>query len=142
MRSALLPFISAGGWPRPAARFLVLEDPFNSAGLYSDDPSGERALRLDTLESLEDQRGAFRVPSLRNVALTAPYMHGGQHASLEEVIEHYDGLTEVPREGVTDSRLSPLQLSPEEKADLVAFLESLSGVWTDPWVLPPEGWEP
>ena len=120
----------------------VLEDPFNSAGLYSDDPAGARAQRLESLESLESQRGAFRVPSLRNVALTAPYMHGGQHASLEEVIEHYDGLTESPREGETDSRLSPLQLSPAEKDQLIAFLESLTGVWLDPEVMPPEGWTP
>ena len=69
-------------------------------------------------------------------------MHGGQHASLEEVIEHYDSLSESPREGETDSRLQPLMLTPEEKSDLVAFLESLSGVWMDPEVLPPEGWEP
>lgn len=120
----------------------VLEDPFNAAGHYSDDPLGARAARLDILESVEAQRGAFRVPSLRNVALTAPYMHGGQHASLEEVIEHYDSLSESPREGETDSRLQPLMLTPEEKSDLVAFLESLSGVWMDPEVLPPEGWEP
>ena len=120
----------------------VLEDPFNSAGLYSDDPTGDRALRLDRLESLESQRGAFRVPSLRNVALTPPYMHGGQHASLQEVIEHYDSLTETPREGETDSRLVPLQLTPGEKESLLAFLESLTGVWMEPDVLPPEGWTP
>jgi cytochrome c peroxidase len=86
--------------------------------------------------------GSFKVPSLRNTALTPPYMHGGQLASLEEVLEHYSTLEESPREGETDSRLQPLGLTEEESSQLVAFLESLTGAELDPWVLPPEGWEP
>ena len=120
----------------------VLENPFNSAGQFSDDPMGLRAKKLESIEANSDLLGAFKVPSLRNVALSPPYMHGGQHASLEEVVEHYSSLSEQPREGETDSLLQPLQLSPDEKQDLVAFLESLTGLWLDPVVLPPEGWEP
>ncbi len=71
-------------------------------------------------------RGAFRTPSLRNVSVTAPYMHDGSLESLEEVVEFYD------RGGNPNPWLSPLVgplgLTPAEKADLVAFLaEGLTG---------------
>lgn len=66
--------------------------------------------------------GKMRVPTLRNVALTAPYMHDGSIATLDEVIEHY-----VAGGGRgADRRIRPLQLSVREKQDLVAFLESLT----------------
>jgi cytochrome c peroxidase len=66
--------------------------------------------------------GMMRVPTLRNVALTAPYMHDGSIATLGAVIEHY-----VAGGGrAADRRIRPLQLSVQEKADLVAFLESLT----------------
>jgi cytochrome c peroxidase len=68
--------------------------------------------------------GKFRVPTLRNVALTAPYMHDGSMASLEQVIDHYaGGGHENPRR---DSRIRPLFLSQTERADLAAFLRSLT----------------
>lgn len=70
-------------------------------------------------------RWRFKTPSLRNVALTAPYMHDGSLSTLREVVEHYD------RGGVAgpglDPRIRPLGLSEAEKDDLVAFLESLTG---------------
>lgn len=69
-------------------------------------------------------RGKFRVPTLRNIALTAPYMHNGSLATLEEVLEHYDsgghyGLTVSPN-------VRPLSLTAEDKADLLAFLNTLT----------------
>lgn len=75
-------------------------------------------------------RGLFKTPTLRNVALTAPYMHDGRFQTLEEVIEHYD-------HGVKYSQtLDPimtkagkaqgLQLTAEDKANLLAFLRSLT----------------
>lgn len=71
-----------------------------------------------------DDAGKFKVMSLRNVALTAPYMHDGSLATLEEVIDHYAG------GGVRHRNQSPLvdgfQISDAEKADLIAFLESLT----------------
>ncbi len=67
------------------------------------------------------ERGPFKVPSLRNVALTAPYMHDGSMTSLEAVIEFYD-------RGAGQRRLKPLRLSARERGDLLAFLQSL----TDP----------
>src|SRR5262249_54341478 len=76
------------------------------------------------LTRLERDLGAFRTPSLRNVARTAPYMHDGSFATLEDVIEFYD------RGGRPNPNLSPLLrpllLSPYEKAALVAFLRTLN----------------
>jgi len=67
----------------------------------------------------------YKTPSLRNVALTAPYMHNGTLLTLEEVIEYYDrGGT--GSEG-QDPRVSPLHLTSEEKRALLAFLRSLTG---------------
>ena len=70
-------------------------------------------------------RWKFRTPSLRNVAVTAPYMHDGSLATLAEVIDFYDE-GGVPNEGL-DLLVRPLSLSEEQKRDLIAFLESLSG---------------
>jgi cytochrome c peroxidase len=74
-------------------------------------------------------RGKFRVPSLRNVALTAPYMHDGRFATLEQVIEHYNSGVRPSR--TLDPNLakhpeSGLGLSAEEKAALVSFLRTLT----------------
>jgi cytochrome c peroxidase len=72
-------------------------------------------------------RGRFRVTTLRNVALTAPYMHDGRFATLEEVIEHYAaGGKHEGSIGVVDSQLRPLAIGAEEKRDLVEFLRSLT----------------
>ena len=72
----------------------------------------------------EADRGAFKTPTLRDVASRAPYMHDGSVATLRDVVELYD------RGGVSNPQLSerikPLGLTPEEKDALVAFLEALS----------------
>lgn len=70
-------------------------------------------------------RGAFKTPSLRNVAMTAPYMHDGSLATLEEVIAHYDD-GGTPNPGL-DDEIRPLGLSATEKRRLIAFLEALTG---------------
>ena len=100
-------------------------------GLY---PSDNHGLREFTLKP-EDE-GKFRAPTLRNIELTAPYMHDGSIASLEEVIDHYARggrlISVGPNAG--DGALSPLKssfvtgfvISPEERLDLVAFLHSLT----------------
>lgn len=75
-------------------------------------------------------KGKFIVPSLRNIALTAPYMHDGRFATLEEVIEHYDH--DVQRSSTLDPNLAKhlhyngLQLTKTDKAALVAFLKTLT----------------
>jgi cytochrome c peroxidase len=70
-------------------------------------------------------RWRYRTPGLRNVSLTAPYMHDGSIASLEEVIDYYDGGgAQAPNQ---DPRIRPLALTDPEKAALVAFLRALTG---------------
>ncbi|WP_170985059.1 MbnH family di-heme enzyme [Roseomonas sp. AR75] len=90
------------------------------------------------------QMGAFRTPSLRNVTLTAPYMHDGSMATLDAVIRHYErgGRRRGPH---TSPLLAGFRLSPRERADLIAFLESLTDHavttdprWSDPWTAPQE----
>lgn len=70
-------------------------------------------------------RGAFKTPTLRQVSQTAPYMHDGSLATLAEVVEHYSR-GGVPNPNL-DAEILPLNLSDEDKRDLVAFLESLTG---------------
>lgn len=75
--------------------------------------------------STGDLSGSFLTPSLRNVALTAPYMHDGSLKTLDEVIDFFDrGGIHSPRR---DPIMKPLGLTPEEKRALVAFLRSLTG---------------
>jgi cytochrome c peroxidase len=75
--------------------------------------------------NVEAERGAFRTPSLRNVAKTAPYMHDGSLKSLKEVIDFYiGGGNSNPQ---LDKQIKPIVLSAQERADLLAFLESLTG---------------
>ena len=81
------------------------------------------------LSRREQDRGAFRTPTLREVARTAPYMHDGSIATLEEVIEHYDkGGVPNPQ---LDPEIRPLHLTQQEKRDLLAFLRALSGEVTE-----------
>jgi cytochrome c peroxidase len=74
----------------------------------------------------ERDKGAFRTPSLRNVALTAPYMHDGSLKTLKEVVDFYiGGGSSNPH---LDPQIKPLtHLTRQEREDLVAFLESLTG---------------
>lgn len=69
--------------------------------------------------------GAFKTPTVRNAALTAPYMHDGSIATLEELVEHYDrGGESVPGKSPL---MVPLKLTAAEKADLVEFMKALTG---------------
>jgi cytochrome c peroxidase len=100
---------------------------FANTGLYDVDgrggyPAGDRGL-IEVTHRPGDM-GRFRVPTLRNVALTAPYMHDGSLADLEAVIEHY--ARAAHRNPLRDPRLRPLLLTPQDRADLVAFLHSLT----------------
>ena len=77
------------------------------------------------IRKLPSMKGAFKTPTLRDIALTAPYFHDGSAATLADVVAHYD------RGGDDRSNLSPevrpLHLTAQEKDDLVAFLKSLTG---------------
>ena len=74
---------------------------------------------------LPQDRGRFKTPSLRDVVLTAPYMHDGSFTTLEAVVEFYDrGGRPNPN---LDPAIRPLRLSSGERSDLVAFLPALQG---------------
>ncbi len=103
----------------------VLMDEFNCLGPYSDaDPADCSALRFLSRDTHNPLAGAFKTPSLRNVADTAPYLHDGRFDGLVDVMRHYN--TPPPRESEGGHELRPLGLSERELAQLVAFLESLS----------------
>jgi cytochrome c peroxidase len=79
------------------------------------------------------QQAKFKTPTLRNVELTAPYMHDGSIATLEEVVEHY-------ARGGRGGELKPLRLTRQNRADLVEFLKALTDRevtrdprFSDPW---------
>jgi len=114
----------------------LLQDEFNCLGRFSDaQPEQCGEIRFLAQDS-DSQLRQFRVPSLRNVADRAPYMHAGQFPTLKEVVEHYNRAPAAP-EG--HSELKPLGLSAREVDQLVAFLATLSGpVRADPkWLTAP-----
>jgi cytochrome c peroxidase len=93
---------------------------FENNGLYEDYPDPGRF----RLTGKPEDRARFKVPSLRNVGLTAPYMHDGSLPSLEAVVAHYDqGGKNHPHKSPL---VRPLGLTPKERDDLVAFLRSLT----------------
>lgn len=89
-------------------------------------PQGELGdLGRYTVTKREGDQGKFRTPSLRNIALTAPYMHDGSLKDLREVVDFYvAGGNANPH---LDANMKALRLSRQEKDDLIAFLESLNG---------------
>lgn len=93
---------------------------FANNGLYENyKDNGRRDVTL-----AEADIGHFKIPTLRNIELTAPYMHDGSLSTLEAVIEHYDsGGKAHPNKNEV---IQPLHLSNEEKQDLIAFLKSLT----------------
>lgn len=99
--------------------------PFNRLGRYSDDKSGASALRTRHVQRLHANFGEFRVPGLRQLGATGPYMHNGHLATLRDVVRHYSEVSpdRLHSDGVPLVR--PLGLSAEEQGDLVAFLRSL-----------------
>lgn len=99
----------------------------NLLGAYNDDPARSTATGTQHVRLEHRNWGEFRVPSLRNVAGTAPYMHNGHLASLRDVVRHYSALNEDRLHADGEKILKPLNLSDDEAADLVAFLESLGG---------------
>lgn len=76
---------------------------------------------------VEKDKGAFKTPTIRNVALSAPYMHDGSQATLEEVVEHYNkGGDKNPW---LSDKIVPLKLTPTEKNDLVEFMRACTGTF-------------
>lgn len=102
------------------------DEQFHNTGVsWGSDDTGRHAVTRR-----EADRGAFKTPSLRNVALTAPYMHDGSLATLEQVVEFYDGGGN-PNPHL-DTEIRPLHLAPAEKRQLLAFLHALTGDVPEP----------
>jgi cytochrome c peroxidase len=101
-------------------------NPLNLLGRYNDDKSGASAVKTRQVDLQHRNFGEFKTPSLRNVARTAPYMHNGSLATLDEVVRHYSEISPDRLHSDGEAILKPLRLSAEESADLVAFLESLT----------------
>jgi len=108
---------------------LVMEDPFNCTGKYSDANEGDCAhLRFARTEGVE-LISAFKVPTLRNISKTAPYMHSGQIANLTDALKHYN---EAPLAIRGHSEIEPLNLTPVDLQNLEAFLRALDSPLTTP----------
>jgi cytochrome c peroxidase len=101
-------------------------DQFRNIGLYNADDLNDKG-RFDVTGKTTDL-GKFKVPGLRNVAVTAPYMHNGMFRTLREVIDYYNDPSAFVKGSInTDTLLlSPLHLSESEKNDLLEFLKTLT----------------
>jgi cytochrome c peroxidase len=109
--------------------------PLSLAQLAKDTGTSEFTLNPGinlAIDPVGNVKGAFKVPGLRNVALTGPYLHNGGKSTLEQVINHYDAGADFHKVNIVD--LAPdmveLFLTVQEKADLAAFMRAL----TDPRV--------
>ena len=103
--------------------FNFTDGSYVNIGIGMDKPSPDLGRYL--VSKREEDKGAFKTPTLREIEHTGPYMHDGRFKTLEEVIEHYDkgGIANA----YLDERLKPLKLTSGEKTDLVGFLKALSG---------------
>jgi cytochrome c peroxidase len=139
-----------GGWNFSTIRYEGSKSPQASQSGGEDDPRGgffntgvstylapNRGL-FERTQRPEDV-GKFRAPTLRNIALTAPYMHDGSLATLEDVLDHYaaGGKLDHPNKSRV---LRPFKLTENDKRDLIEFLKSLTDDellrdprWSDPW---------
>ena len=126
-------------WGRYQGIKMLQSSRFNLEGAFSDDRTHATAVSTRHVALGPQAFEQFRVPSLRNVALTAPYMHNGRFATLKDVIGHYSRFDPAllhqvhmnDDQGVAvalpaDTLLKPLDLDAQEIDDLVAFLESLT----------------
>lgn len=102
------------------------DDQFKNIGLFNGHTLNDSGRFLITRKASD--LGKFKTPGLRNIALTAPYMHNGMFATLEEVIEFYNNPAAFVSHSINiDTALAvPLGLNRQEKADLLAFLKTLT----------------
>jgi cytochrome c peroxidase len=99
---------------------------YSLLGKYNDDPGRTTATGTRHVELQHRNFGEWRVPGLRNVARTAPYMHNGSLTTLRDVVMHYSEIREDRLHADGERILKRLDLNEAEVGDLVAFLESLS----------------
>lgn len=127
-----IPFFAAGGVDpgRHGGLQKLLASPMNRLGTFNDagaaaDP---RAVTTRHVVQLHRHFGEFRVPGLRELPATAPYMHDGSLATIEDVVRHYSELDEERLHADGERILRKLNLSAEQSADLAAFLRTLRGL--------------
>jgi cytochrome c peroxidase len=116
-----LPFGAYDGIPK------MRKNPYRRDSMWSDDTRDDSRqhwldVSLDTIP-----KGSFRTPGLRDVALTAPYMHTGSLATLEDVVAHYNRGGDPQATGDVAVQVQPLFLTDREQSQLVAFLKTLTG---------------
>lgn len=114
---------------------LFTDGKFHNIGVGVDDEGQLKDVGRYEVTKRDADRGAFKTPTLRNVAITAPYMHDGSLKTLKAVVDFYAG------QGNSNPHLDPemkkIKLTGQDRADLVAFLESLTGEMP-PHAGPPE----
>lgn len=131
------PVVVAGETPEPV---------FHNTALYSLDDAGSYPADNQGVfdhTGAEEDMGRFRAPTLRNIALTAPYMHDGSLPTLEAVIDHYAGGGRAPDNPLKSPLLAGFEISESEARNLVSFLESLTDRafledprFENPWAAP------
>ncbi len=113
---------------------LFTDGGFHNVGVGWDKEEPDLGRFVST--NLEGDKGAFKTPMLRDIALTAPYMHDGSEATLEDVVEYYNkGGNKNP---YLDEEIFPLNLTDQEKADLVTFLKEGLTSKVYPKIEPPQ----
>lgn len=119
--------------------FMTSGDPNGFAGFHNNGLDSDESLKsgLESVTGNPFDKGKFKAPSLRNIALTAPYMHDGRFSSLEEVLDHYNEhiqnsetldvlILEASNEILDPAEPIRLYLSAEEKQAIIAFLHTLT----------------
>ena len=120
------------------SRMPQAEVGYHNTGLYREYPKSVQG--LSEITGKPEDAGRFRTPSLRNVAVTAPYMHDGSIADLKGVLAHYATAGRAPDNPQKDGMIAGFSATDAEIADLIAFLESLTDekfltnpAYGDPW---------
>jgi cytochrome c peroxidase len=101
------------------------DEKYHNLGVGMDQPKPD--LGRYEVTKVEADKGAFKTPTIRNVALSAPYMHDGSQKTLLEVVEHY-AKGGTPNKWLSD-KIVKINLTPQEKQDLVAFMEACTGAF-------------
>jgi len=116
----------------------MVERGFHNTGLHDPVPPGGEGIAAFTLRP--EDIGRFRTPSLRNVAVTGPYMHDGSIATLSDVLDAYANGGRFPDVEQKDPLVAGFYMDAQEKADIIAFLNSLADdnflsnpAFSDPW---------
>ncbi|MEQ1637008.1 MAG: cytochrome c peroxidase [Methylococcales bacterium] len=115
--------------PQPQSTENCFLPPANNAFLPTTDAALAELNNPDTHKMLAEVNASFKIPSLRNVELTGPYMHNGSMATLEQVVEFYTrsgNFSNAAKQVTRISQLANLQFSEQNRADLVAFLKTLT----------------